>query len=899
MLSSLTKRFWTLRNKMIVLALMPLMVLTIFLGYSFTQSRLNQIDYSIEINAKSMSNELSYVSTYAISKGDDGALHYIAYEMLTYPYITGVAVYDMSARPIITLGSYPILRTSMLKNLSTQQDIEHKIYMRETTNTIEVMMPIFTVGYLENNNNISRDIYDPSDILGWAVISVNKFHIDQIRENIVKQSLMLAFIALFMTFLIAIKLANELLSPLTSLIDKVRKIRRGNLDVSFDKRADHEFGVLNEVIENMVMGLRDANEHMKLRVEEATQALQVRNQELLAARNKAEQATRVKSQFLANMSHEIRTPLNAVIGFMDLLEQSSLSSVQREYVQTVQHSSQQLLTIVSDILDVSKIEAGSLMIHPHRYDVIASIQQTLSQFKPLALQKRLPIFFDHQGFEALEIEADSMRITQILTNLVANALKFTHHGMIVVKLNYHDGQLYLSVQDSGIGISNEQQEKLFKPFSQADGSTSRQYGGTGLGLSISKRLAELMGGDIRLESAVNQGSTFSLSLPAICHDEKTAVILDAQVVIYISSEINGLDVIQSMFARYSHQVVIIHSAMKLIDYVITHEEIEQVIIFALDYPDTNLVSEIRAFSSTQIIGVNFSHQSANYLGVNYPFWVGKLAQATLPNKSLDNSTLQVLNPTRTLHALIVDDNEINIKLLCILCQDMGLRVESAHYAHKALDLMRTTAFDVILTDLHMPVMDGIEFYQAIRQMHGYQDIPVIVTTADCSQEMHRELMELGFYAVAIKPIQRTVIQALLSELGLVEEVSVTSHTQVHSTEVTQWIDTQRAAVELGTKVAMVTDMLNTLMTTLPHELKNIEMYYQAEDAIALEKALHKLKGGLIYCGLYPLKRTTEALQNSLKTAQWDEIKIAYQGFLDAVEQTINSYQQGKYHVDKT
>lgn len=353
-------------------------------------------------------------------------------------------------------------------------------------------------------------------------LDLSALRLQQYQE--VFTALMVLLLGLTLSSLFAYRLMKDVTRPISHMVSVVDRIRRGHLDVRIEGHLLGELDTLKNGINAMAISLSEYHIEMQQSIDQATsdlretlEQLEIQNVELDIAKKRAQEAARVKSEFLANMSHELRTPLNGVIGFTRQMLKTRLSSSQQDYLQTIEKSANNLLTIINDILDFSKLEAGKLLLENIPFDFTDSLDEVMKLLAPSAHEKGLELTLKVDNRIPTGMIGDPLRIQQVLTNLIGNAVKFTERGNIDVSVELKTDrdeslELQFMVRDTGIGISERQQAQLFQAFSQADASISRRYGGTGLGLVITQKLVSQMGGEISLTSRLHQGSTFWFSL---------------------------------------------------------------------------------------------------------------------------------------------------------------------------------------------------------------------------------------------------------------------------------------------------------------------------------------------------------------------------------------------------
>ena len=514
--------------------------------------------------------------------------------------------------------------------------------------------------------------------------------------------------------------------------------------------------------------------------------------EIIAAKEKAEEATKAKSDFLANMSHEIRTPMNAIIGMAHLATKTDLTAKQYDYLKKIDISAKSLLGIINDILDFSKIEAGKLDME----SVDFQLEDTLNNISTLVgiktQEKQLELLFKTDPAVPTALVGDPLRLGQILINLSNNAVKFTDAGEIVVttKLVKKDDAhvtLKFSVQDTGVGMTEEQAAKLFQPFMQADSSTTRKYGGTGLGLTISKRLAEMMGGEIWVESKQGQGSTFSFTANFGLSKEKAkrrlkfSTDLRGMKVLVVDDNATSRDIFQEMLESFSFEVTLAASAQEGLTELEKAAESEPFELVIMDWKMPGMdgveaskriknhksLSKIPAIVMVTAYGREEVMKQAEEIGLE-----GFLLKPVSPSMLFD-TTMQVfceavpetsqvaqrpeqeaetLEHIRGANVLLVEDNEINQQVAKEILEGAGLNVALAADGQEGFNAVKENNYDVVLMDVQMPVMDGYTATREIRKDKQFKDLPIIAMTAHAMAGDEDKSLEAGMNGHVTKPI---------------------------------------------------------------------------------------------------------------------------------------------------
>jgi two-component system sensor histidine kinase/response regulator len=600
--------------------------------------------------------------------------------------------------------------------------------------------------------------------------------------------------------------------------------------------------------------------------------------ELDIARQSAIRAAGAKSAFLANMSHEIRTPMNAILGMADLVLRTELTAQQRDYINTARESAEALLTIIDDILDVSKIEAGRLTLDRAPFAFRDTVEDAVRLLAPRAVEKGLELACRIAPEIPDAVIGDPGRLRQVILNLVGNAVKFTKRGEVILevaldKRSRDDVALRFCVSDTGIGIPQDKQWDIFGPFVQADASTTRRYGGTGLGLTISAQLVELMGGRIWIESEVDKGSRFHFiahfglpSTPAEPPDIPVDSLRGLRVLVVDDNATNRLILSEVLTSWQMHPVSADgpNPALSLLrdafqrgepfDLVLTDALMPEIDGFAL----ASSIAEDTRLARTKVILLTSAGQSLS----DAPATARLHGQLTKPVKQSDlldaivtafahralqagTATLKPASPSphaRTLNVLVAEDNATNQKLLHALLELRGHKVTMVGNGREALDATGREAFDIVLMDVQMPEMGGLEATEAIRAREGDErtHVPIIALTAHAMAGDRERCLAAGMDDYVSKPLRPDELFAAIDRWCGTDEPERGEPGEASGASPA--LDVQALVAAFGGQRALVADAGRVFLADVPPMMRRLEAGLAARDLKEVAAAAHAIKG---------------------------------------------------------
>ncbi|HDH8392989.1 TPA: two-component sensor histidine kinase BarA, partial [Salmonella enterica subsp. enterica serovar Enteritidis] len=745
------------------------------------------------------------------------------------------------------------------------------------------------------------DAKNTKNMLGYVALELDlkSVRLQQYKEIFISSVMMLFCIGIALIF--GWRLMRDVTGPIRNMVNTVDRIRRGQLDSRVEGFMLGELDMLKNGINSMAMSLAAYHEEMQHNIDQATsdlretlEQMEIQNVELDLAKKRAQEAARIKSEFLANMSHELRTPLNGVIGFTRLTLKTELNPTQRDHLNTIERSANNLLAIINDVLDFSKLEAGKLILESIPFPLRNTLDEVVTLLAHSSHDKGLELTLNIKNDVPDNVIGDPLRLQQVITNLVGNAIKFTESGNIDIlvekrALSNTKVQIEVQIRDTGIGIPERDQSRLFQAFRQADASISRRHGGTGLGLVITQKLVNEMGGDISFHSQPNRGSTFWFHIhldlnPNVIIDGPSTACLAGKRLAYIEPNATAAQCTLDLLSDTPVEVVYspTFSALPLAHYDIMILSVPVTFREPLTMQHERLA---KAASMTDFlllalpchaqINAEKLKQGGAAACLLKPLTSTRLLPALTEYCQLNHHPEPLLMDTSkiTMTVMAVDDNPANLKLIGALLEDKVQHVELCDSGHQAVDRAKQMQFDLILMDIQMPDMDGIRACELIHQLPHQQQTPVIAVTAHAMAGQKEKLLSAGMNDYLAKPIEEEKLHNLLLRYKPGANVAA----RLMAPEPAEFIfnpnatlDWQLALRQAAGKPDLARDMLQMLIDFLPEVRNKIEEQLVGENPNGLVDLVHKLHGSCGYSGVPRMKNLCQLIEQQLRSGVHEE-----------------------------
>ena len=839
------------------------------------------------------------------SQTDDSQLTAISQKALEEKHILALTIYDAQRRVLAHAGPQFSIQPALTKFKNTRTKTNPPNHYDLDSNLFIQAIPVIN-----------------SQSPKWLAI--------ELRHSVFTIARYEAVIGISMTGFGLIAILTLLLSggirrwlePIHRMVQQIKGIDSHHLNKRLSSQALGDLSLLEEEVNALLTLIEHEHTELKQSIDQANadlneslETMEVQNIELRMARNDAIEGNRVKSEFLANISHELRTPLNSINGFSQLLLKMPLQYKQRDFVETIQKSSNNLLAIINDVLDFSKIEAGKFSLEKQPFFVEDVIFEVLESLSPQIGQKDLEqVAFIYDDVPK-KIIGDALRLKQVLTNLVSNAIKFTPQGEVVIRVMVEDTRashhlLRVSITDTGIGLSKSAQQDLFKAFQQGNPSVSRQFGGTGLGLVISKNIVKLMEGEISFDTGQSQGTTFWFTFKAwICHDHvEQEISLPQKNILALEPHEKSAQLLKATLFRANSTLHVVNSWQTLLD---TIEPQHQILLInsqtLADDTQQKLHLLRQRFDGMIVIFTRISDHHIEQADLeNYNIYsltkpirprtlLTLIGQGLSTAKHITSSQTPLAAPIPiNLHILAVDDHPLNLKLVCTLLEDLGIQVSTATDGLEAVAQAEKTKFDLIIMDIQMPNMSGLEATQAIRKMEkSGEQTPIIALTAHALADEKEQMLQQGMSDYLTKPLQEgQLIHTIEHWTGVSLTATTTIESVIESNTPLPLVDWQECLKLAAGKTDLAQDMLKMLLNGLVLQREKVLNSQRENNFPALLAHTHYLHGGTRYCGVPRLRAACQTLETVIKKAlktsmNADDIRELLTPKIDELVQIIN------------
>jgi len=920
----------SLKDWVILMTIVPTTLISLVIAGYFSYGRYLELNEFLTIRSQNIIEPIAIASVNSIINKDREKLR----QLISLSHrnnaniVKSITIFTPSNTILVTSAYHDDINVMRLKagdiipqHTSTESLKDYFIFRT----------PIIDENYLNNSQMI----------VGYVGLQVDKNTVKYSQQNQIIIAFTIAMFGSLMSALFSIILIKKMTRPLVTMVQAVERIREGKLDSRISGQLVGELNFLKNGINAMAQSIGDYHNEMQGNIDDATfdlreslEQFEIQNVELDLAKRKAQDASRVKSEFLANMSHELRTPLNGVIGFTRQVLKTPLSETQRDFLQIIERSANNLLAIINDILDFSKLDAGKILIENIPFTLRESIEEVLILLTPSSQKRNIELSLRMPSHVPDLLIGDPMRIKQVLINLVNNAIKFSDKGSVTIDIESQNIDEYsvffkIKVTDTGIGMNKEQQKTIFKAFGQAEKSVTRLYGGSGLGLVICRHLANEMKGEISFNSEEGQGSTFWFSFQCDINPIpiKTSLHTEALVrkrILYYEPLTHSRIATSEIMADWQMQVTPVHSLDKLSKVLAQHQHFDFALIGHSVAPtQINDLKELISFIKPSIPAIHLAINSNAPNLQEALLASGALSCLSKPitpsrlNRSLQNQTAQVLYEQPLLRVpikvLVVDDNETNLKLIQALLLEQVMEVTTASNGKEAVEYCKNEMFALIFMDIQMPVMDGVTALKIIKDTTFNDRTPIVAVTALALKGEKEKLLQEGFKGYITKPIDEAMLRHNIYEycdlnlftpdMTRYDDTQIPEDTDIEindsvvsKLQSTNLIDWPLALQRTGNRVDLAKSMLDGLIKSLPSTKQEIFDALTCQDVEQIETLIHKLNGACCYTGVPSLAKISQHIEIQLKlNYSLDDLEPDFFEFFEHLDHILA---QGPKYLEK-
>jgi two-component system sensor histidine kinase BarA len=928
------KELLSLRQRALMITILPTILIGLLLGGYLTYKRYTELDDNLIQRGIYLSEPLSILSADAILHNKQNVLAK-AIDMAhrkASPIVRSISVF---------LPNHQLFQSSNVHEnfsairLKPGRLLSESTRVEVTDHTIYIRSPVYG-NEIHDNDSFLFITKNGKTLFGYLVVELSRDQALLQQQSSVFTLALILLSVIVLTIIFSLFFIKDIIRSINSLNKAVVGVADGDYKQRVNTPMVGELDTLRVSVNSVAKAMYVVTEQAEHNISEHTQELQqtveqleVQNIELNIAKRDALNANEVKSQFLANMSHELRTPLNGVLGFTRQLKKTQLNNNQRDFLETIDSSANNLLQIINDILDFSKLDAGKMELESMPFALRDTVNEVMTLLAPSIFDKSLDIHLNIDTRVPNELQGDPVRLKQIIINLIGNSIKFTQDGYIRLDVKYLGSHEYghhikFIVSDTGIGIEDKVKDKLFAAFGQADNSTTRKYGGTGLGLIISKKIVESMKGSIHFNSELNKGSEFLFDV--YINENNTAIgqqlpllEIEGKHLLYFDSCPMAYEDINQLLLEETELVVTSCDNDTDYDKYLQQQKFDMVLIGRKISPSTlselkkyitiadqycsNVYTIINSISPNLKEAIVGSGARACFsMPVNHRKLINTLAEPYIK----DIREQQELTPIFSgMKVLAVDDTPANLKLVTTVLHDMGIVVDVAHDGVVALQESQKHIYDVIFMDIQMPIMDGITACKKIKESSLNESTPIISVTAHAGQDEQKRMLDVGFTGYLAKPIDEEMLTQVILDSCPGCQLQVRSNIKSGGEKITEivlekqpseapvfadyyHVDWPLALTRAAGKQELAIEMFIMLINSLPELLKSIKQNYADDNLELLLSVVHKFHGACCYTGVPKLKQLAETIESGLKNQKnIASIEPELLELIDQIERIIN------------